>query len=138
MFAIRPVLAAGLLLGWLAAPSWAADPTPEELAELSLEQLSNVEVTSVSRRAERLSDAAASIYVIDAEDIRRSGAATLTEILRLAPNIAVARADANQYAVAARGFNGTIANKMLVMIDGRTVYSPLFSGVFWEAQDILL
>ena len=108
------------------------------LADLSLEQLSNIEVTSVSRRPEPLSGAAAAIYVISAEDIRRSGAKTLPEALRLAPNLQVARADANQYSIAARGFNGVLANKMLVMIDGRIVYSPLFSGVFWEAQDVLL
>jgi iron complex outermembrane receptor protein len=108
------------------------------LADLSLEQLSSIQVTSVSKRSEWLADAAASIYVISAEDIRRSGAVTLPEALRLAPNLQVARADAPQYAITARGYNSVLANKMLVMIDGRTVYSPLFSGVFWEAQDTLL
>src|SRR6185436_7848614 len=112
-----PAILAGWLLVGGSILAHAADPTAEELAELSLEQLINVEVTSVSRRAERLSDAAASIFVINAEDIRRSGATTLPEALRLAPNLAVARADANQYAIAARAFNGTVANKMLVMID---------------------
>jgi iron complex outermembrane receptor protein len=109
-----------------------------DLADLSLEQLSAIEVTSVSRRPERLSDAPASIYVISAEDIRRSGVTTLPDALRLAPNLLVARADANQYAISARGMNNVAANKMLVMIDGRTVYTPLFSGVFWEAQDVML
>lgn len=108
------------------------------LAQLSLEQLSNVPVTSVSRRNEHLSDAAASVYVITAEDIRRSGAKTLPEALRLAPTIEVARADANQYAISARGFISVLANKMLVLIDGRTVYSPLFSGTFWEEPDLVL
>ncbi|CAN5547476.1 N/A [soil metagenome] len=109
-----------------------------DLASLSLEQLADVQVMSVSRRQERLADAAGSVFVISAEDIRRSGATSLPEVLRLAPNLHVARADANQYAISARGFNSTTANKMLVIIDGRTVYSPLFSGVFWDAQDVVL
>ncbi len=109
-----------------------------DLADLTLEQLANIQVTSVSRREERLADAAGSVFVISAEDIRRSGATSLPEVLRLAPNLHVARADANQYAISARGFNSTTANKMLVLVDGRTVYSPLFSGVFWDAQAVML
>src|SRR5204863_786718 len=108
-----------------------------DLSEMSLEQLGSIEVTSVSRRAVPLANTPASVYVITAEDIRRSGAKTLPEALRLAPTLEVARADANQYAITARGFGSVLANKMLVLIDGRTVYSPLFSGVFWEAQDVL-
>ena len=99
------------------------------LTDLSLEQLSNIEVTSVGKRVQRLADVPGSVYVIYQEDIRRSGATTLPEVLRLAPNLPVARANANQYAVSARGFNSVLANKMLVLIDGRTIYSPLFSGV---------
>jgi iron complex outermembrane receptor protein len=118
--------------------SFAAEPRAADLVDLTLEQLSNIEVTSVSRHAERLSDAAASIYVISADDIRRSGANSIPEALRLAPNLQVARADNNQWAITARGFNGVLTNKMLVLIDGRTVYSPLFSGVFWEAQDVMM
>jgi iron complex outermembrane receptor protein len=95
-------------------------------------------VTSVSRRPEALSQAAAAIYVISGENLRRSGALTLPEALRLAPNLEVAALDARQYAISARGFLSNIANKLLVLIDGRTVYSPLFSGVFWDAQDLLL
>lgn len=108
------------------------------LVDLSLEQLSNIQVTSVAKRAQRLADVAGAVYVISQEDIRRSGATSLPEALRLAPNLHVARADANQYAITSRGQNSVLANKMLVLIDGRTVYSPLFSGVFWEAQDVLL
>ena len=113
---------------------------PSDLADLSLEELANLEVTSVSRRAERLSDAPASIFVITGDDIRRSGATSIPEALRLAPNLQVARVDSPQYAISARGFNqpNAIANKLLVLIDGRTVYTPLFSGVFWDAQDTLL
>ncbi|MGH8692302.1 MAG: TonB-dependent receptor plug domain-containing protein, partial [Burkholderiales bacterium] len=102
------------------------------------EELANLEITSVSRRAERLADAPASVFVITGDDIRRSGVTSLPEALRLAPNLQVARVDARQYAISARGFNNTIANKLLVLIDGRTVYTPLFSGVFWDAQDVFL
>src|SRR5437899_4351204 len=95
-------------------------------------------VTSVSKKPEKLSEAASAITVITQEDIRRSGATSLPEALRLAPNLEVARVDSRQYAISARGFNNTIANKLLVLIDGRTVYTPLFSGVVWDAQDTLL
>ncbi|MCY7317974.1 MAG: TonB-dependent receptor [Ramlibacter sp.] len=108
------------------------------LADLSLEQLSNVEVTSVSGRAESLQGAPASIFVITAEDIRRSAAITLPQALRLAPNLQVAQFTSGNYAVSARGFNNTISNKLLVLVDGRTVYSALFSGVFWDATDVML
>ena len=116
----------------------AGEPPAEELADLSLEQLGNVEIISVSRHSERLSEAPASIYVISHEDIARSGATTLPEALRLAPNLDVARVSASSYAISARGFNNSLGNKLLVLIDGRTVYTPLFSGVFWDAQDLLL
>jgi iron complex outermembrane recepter protein len=108
------------------------------LADMSLEELANLEVTSVSRHTERLADAPAALYVITGEDIRRSGVTSLPEALRLAPNLEVARIDSHQYAISARGFNNSIGNKLLVLIDGRTVYTPLFSGVFWDAQDTLL
>jgi iron complex outermembrane receptor protein len=123
----------------IASPALAAEPQRvSSLADLSLEQLRDVVVSTVSRVEERLDRVPASVYVISADDIRRSGAATIPEALRLAPTLDVARADANQYAVSARGFNNVLANKMLVLIDGRTVYTPLFSGVFWEAQDVML
>ncbi len=111
-----------------------------DIADLSIEELGNIQITSVSRHAERLSDAPAAIFVITGEDIRRSGATRLSEALRLAPNLEVARSSASSYAISARGFNqpSGIANKLLVLIDGRTVYTPLFSGVFWDAQDVML
>src|SRR3569623_3117948 len=109
-----------------------------DFADLSLEQLSNIVVTSVSKREQPLGTAAASVYVISADDIRRSGVTSLPEALRLAPNLQIARTDANQYAISSRGFNNPIADRMLVLIDGRTVYSPLFSGVFWDVQDVML
>jgi len=108
------------------------------LLDLSLEDLAKVEITSVSRRPERLLDAAASVYVISAEDIRRSGASSLAEVLRLAPNLQVARGSASQYAISARGMNTNTGNKLQVLLDGRVLYTPLFSGVFWDVQDTLL
>jgi iron complex outermembrane receptor protein len=129
-----------LVLGFaLGAPfAWSQEAPGGDIAELSLEQLDNIVITSVSRQEERLSNAAASIFIISAGDIRRSGARSIPEALRLAPNLQVARVDARNYAITARGFNTTLQNKLLVLIDGRSVYSPLFSGVFWEAQDVVL
>ena len=126
------------LFALVLAPAHAAERQSAGLADLSLEQLANIEVTSVSKRPERLSDAAASVYVITQEDIRRSGATSIPEILRLAPNLQIARVDSSQYAISARGFNSTTANKLLVLIDGRSVYTPLFSGVFWDVQDTMI
>ena len=110
----------------------------ESLKTLSIEQLMNVEVTSVSKRPERLAQASSAIQVITQEDIRRSGASSLAEALRLATNLQVAQLDSRQWAISARGLNSTTANKLLVLIDGRTVYTPLFSGVFWDVQDVPL
>jgi iron complex outermembrane receptor protein len=131
-------MAALLMVAAVAALANAQTPTGGSVGELSLEDLANLEVTSVSRRAESVADAPASIFVITAEDIRRSGVTTLAEALRLAPNLQVARIDAGQYAISARGFNGLAANKLLVLVDGRTIYTPLFSGVFWDQQDVLV
>jgi iron complex outermembrane receptor protein len=128
----------GLALLAFAGTALAQPAKAPDLADLSLEELANVQVTSVFGRAERLSDAPASIYVISADDIRRSGATSLPEALRLAPNLQVARIDASQYAISARGFNNSIANKLLVLIDGRTVYTPFYSGVFWDQTDVML
>src|SRR2546422_8679190 len=98
----------------------------------------NLQVTSVSKRPERLSQTASAIQVITQEDIRGSGASSLPEALRLASNLQVAQLDSRQWAISARGFNSTSANKLLVLIDGRTVYTPLFSGVFWDVQEVPL
>lgn len=113
-------------------------PPPSVLKKMSMEELMDLEVTSVSRRPEKLSEAASAIQVITGEQIRRSGASSLPEALRLAGNLEVAQVDSRQWAISARGFNNTTANKMLVMIDGRTVYTPLYAGVFWDVQDTLL
>jgi len=138
----RPVamipMTAGVVAALVFIHGYAAEPRVADLTDLSLEQLTNIEVTSVSRRAERLADAPASVYVITGDDIRRAGVNSLPEALRLAPNLQVARTSASGYAISARGFNSTSANKLLVLIDGRSVYTPLFSGVFWDAQDVIL
>jgi len=98
----------------------------------------NIDITSVSKKPEKLSNAAAAIYVITQEDIRRSGVTSIPEALRMAPGVQVARIDSNKWAISARGFNDRFANKLLVLIDGRSVYTPLFSGVYWDMQDTLL
>ncbi|WP_207477976.1 TonB-dependent receptor plug domain-containing protein [Arenibaculum pallidiluteum] len=111
----------------------------EDLARLPIEELANIEVTSISRRPEPLSRAPASVYVITAEEIRRSGATSLPEALRLAPNLEVARLNTYNYAITARGFNSIeTSNKLLVLVDGRSVYSPLAATVFWEGVDVSL
>ncbi|MBK1723992.1 TonB-dependent receptor [Thiocystis violacea] len=116
-----------------ATPALSAD-----LTELSMEELLAVEVTSVGKKTQSLSDAAAAIFVISNDDIRRSGATSVPEALRMAPGLEVKRLDANKWAISARGFSGRFANKLLVLIDGRTVYTPSFSGVYWENQDVML
>ena len=109
-----------------------------ELKKLSLEELTQIEVTSVSKKEEPLHHAAAAVFVITSEDIRRSGATSIPEVLRLAPGVEVARMTGNQWAISIRGLNGLYANKLLVLIDGRSVYTPVFGGVFWSDQDVLL
>ena len=109
-----------------------------DLSEISLEDLMNVEVTSVSKKEQKLSHTAAAIHVITQEDIRRSGLTSIPELLRRVPGLHVARIDGNKWAISARGFNGLFATKMLVLIDGRSVYTPLFSGVYWDVQDVML
>jgi len=133
-------LLVGLGLVCVADPAFAQQPdsAAQALKQLSIEQLMNLEVTSVSKRPERLSQTASAIQVITQDDLRRSGASSLAEALRLAPNLQVAQVDSRQWAISARGFNSTTANKLLVLIDGRTVYTPLFSGVFWDAQHVAL
>jgi iron complex outermembrane receptor protein len=105
---------------------------------LSLEELMNIEVTSVSKKPQKAWESAAAVFVITQEDIRRSGATSIAEALRMAPGIHVARITASKWAISSRGFNDRFANKLLVLVDGRSVYTPLYSGVYWEVQDTLL
>ncbi len=115
-----------------------ADEPTEDLTELNLEDLLNVEVTSVARRGQKLAETPAAIFVITSEEIRRSGATTIPDLLRRVPGFEVARVNGNVWAVSARGFNGRYANKLLVLIDGRSIYSNVFSGVDWDEQGLML
>lgn len=109
-----------------------------DLTTKSIEELMDVEVTSVSKKQEKLFETAAAVFVITQEDIRRSGLSSIPELLRMVPGLDVARIDGSKYAISARGFNGRFANKLLVLIDRRSIYSPETSGVYWEVQDLLL
>lgn len=104
----------------------------------SLEDLMNIKITSVSKRPEKLSRTPAAIYVITQEDIERSGARNIPDLLRMAPGVDVAQVDANRWAISIRGFNDLYSDKVLVLIDGRTVYTPIFSGVYWDQIDVPL
>jgi len=116
-----------------------ADRTPAgNLKQLSLEELGNVEVTTASKEPAQVWQTPAAIYVITQEDIRRSGATSIPEVLRLAPGVEVARTDSDHWAVGVRGFGGQFSKSLLVLIDGRSVYTPLFAGVYWQVQDVLL
>jgi len=115
----------------------AASAQETDLTEMSLADLLNVEVTSVSRKPQPLSRTAAAVHVITQEDIRRSGARTIADLLRMAPGFSVAQIDSNSWAVGSRGFSGLYARQLLVLIDGRSVYTPLFGGVHWEMQNLL-
>ena len=123
-------------------PRWllacAAVCAAQDLTEFRLEDLMNIDVTSVSKKSQKLSRVPAAVYVLTQEDIRRSGAASIPEALRMVPGLQVARISANTWAVTARGFNGQYSNKLLVMIDGRSIYTQVFSGVFWESRDLIL
>jgi iron complex outermembrane recepter protein len=125
----------------VALPGFANNAVPERidaLKRMSFEELMNVEITSVSRTEESIRDAAAAVAVVTRETIRRSGAATLPDSLRLVPGIHVGEQTASTWAVSARGFSSVTSEKLLVMSDTRSIYTPLFSGVFWDSQDYLL
>ena len=110
----------------------------DELKVLSLEDLMDIDITSVSKKEQKISESAAAIYVITQKDIRRSGATSIMELLRMAPGLQVARIDSNKWAISSRGFNDRFSNKLLVLIDGRSIYTPFFAGVFWDQKDLIL
>lgn len=126
------------LLGPIATLRAAPPTNARNLADLSLEQLMNETVTSVSKKEQKLSDAAAAISVLSNEDLNRSGATSIAEALRAVPGLNVNGFNSSQWAVSARGFNGLYANKLLVLVDGRAVYTPLFAGVYWDLQQSML
>jgi iron complex outermembrane receptor protein len=130
-----------LVLG-VSGVSGAQAQSLEDLSRMSISQLGEIDVSSVTKTPQSLSDAPAAIYVITHDDILRSGATSVPEMLRLAPNLQVARIGSSQYVITARGLSGNSAaqnfsNKLLVLIDGRSVYTPLYSGVYWDMQDVL-
>ena len=135
---VMPPLVLVLMAGTTAAAQDPEAQLAQNLKRLSIEELTQLDITIASRRVEPLAQVAAAVSVIRGEDIRRAGATTLAEALRLADGIAVARADNTTWAISTRGFNITTANKLLVLIDGRTVYSPLSAGTFWSVQDVPL
>src|ERR1700753_4204289 len=118
----KSVIGVGACLLSMGAPAYAQQLAQNDINQMSIEQLANVTITSVSKATEPLSDAAAAVYVISHDDVTRSGATSIPEMLRLAPNLQVAQMSANSYAITARGFNGNAADKLLVLIDGRSVY----------------
>ena len=135
--AVRLILVL-LLSGNLSVPGLAQNSTPSDLTQVSLEDLMNMQVTSVSKKGQNLKKTGAAVFVINQEDIRRSGVTNIPDLLRMAPGVDVARIDANTWAISIRGFNYRYSSRVLVLIDGRTVYTPTFSGVFWDEQDVPL
>ena len=126
----------GVCAGMAACAHAESSVSTADLDRLPIEDLAKIEISSVSKTAQPLSDAAAAIFVITHEDIMRSGATSLADLLRLAPNLQVAQVTGGTEAISARGFNGAAADKLLVLVDGRSVYTPFTNGVFWDAQNI--
>src|SRR3989442_7827077 len=139
-FPVTKILLLLFLLAVLVKQSRGNDnPKPEvPLTQISLEDLGEIEVTPASKEPVKASQTPAAIYVITQEDIRRSGATSIPEALRLAPGVEVARVDSNTWSLGVRGFGSALSRSVLVLIDGRTVYTPLFAGVYWQVQDTLL
>ncbi len=135
---LRLLVAFSAFFCLLATTSQGAEDSLSQLKAMSLENLMEVEVYSASLKDEQLSAVASAVYVIDREEIRRSGARTFPELLRGVPGIDIIRTDSHTWMISARGFNGVFANKLLVLMDGRTLYTPLYSGVYWDMQDTLL
>jgi iron complex outermembrane receptor protein len=130
---------AGLLLSLAVIPLTAQGAgLPDDLLDMSLEALMDIEITSVSKKPQKKSTAAAAVFVITNDDLRRWGVTNIPDALRRVPGLQVARIDANKWAITSRGFNSRFANKLLVLIDGRSIYTPLFAGVYWDANQVML
>lgn len=127
-----------LALVCVSLSSWAATAEEVDLLDLSLEELVNYRLTSMSRKEQRVVDTAAAAYVITGEELRRSGALSIPEALRMVPGLNVAQISRDTWAVSSRGFLERLSSKLLVQVDGRSIYSPMFSGVMWETQDTLM
>ena len=135
---ILSVVACFLSILCLSVTGNAAKESGNDFFDMDIAQLMQITITSVAKKPQNLSDSAAAVFVITQDDIHRSGVTSIPEALRMAPGIQVARIDSNKWAITSRGFAGNFANKLLVMIDGRAVYSPAFSGVYWDTQDTML
>lgn len=133
----RIVMVAAVIPTLVTQPATAAMPEPSAagIEDLSLEELMNVRVTTVSRQESTVGSSPAAVFVVTQEMIRRSGATSIPELFRMVPGMEVARIDSNKWAISIRGFNNRLANKLLVQIDGRTVYNPIYSGVYWDTVD---
>ncbi|NOQ36488.1 MAG: TonB-dependent receptor [Methylococcaceae bacterium] len=125
-----------LILSSLSLSSFAV--ANNDFLELNLEELANIEITSVAKKPQKLSQAASSVFVLTQEDIKRSGVTTIADALRMVPGAQVAKLDANKWAISIRGFNDIFANKLLVLMDGRSVYSPFLGGTYWDTVDTIL
>jgi iron complex outermembrane receptor protein len=134
--ACRILAPIGMLL--LSALPGRPQEQPTDFTKVNIEDLMNIEVTSVSKKEQKLSRVASAVFVITQEDIRRSGAENIPDLLRMVPGLQVAQINGSTWAITARGFDGQYSNKLLVLVDGRTVYSPIFSGTFWDSQSLLL
>jgi iron complex outermembrane recepter protein len=122
-----------------ATPGWGQTTTTvADLTRESLEDLMNVRVTSVSKKEQKLSKTGAAIFVLTQEDIHQSGMMNIPDLLRMVPGVNVARIDANTWAISIRGFDTRYSDKVRVRIDGRSVYMPSFSGVYWDQLDVPL
>ncbi|MBF0125643.1 MAG: TonB-dependent receptor, partial [Magnetococcales bacterium] len=124
--------------GWSASHEAEQLAQMEKLLNMEFKELAEVRLTSVARKEQKLLDTTAAVTVIDQEEIRRSGMTSIPELLRLVPGLEVARINAHNWAITSRGFNAQFSNKLLVLMDGRTLYTPLFAGVNWNLQDVLL
>jgi iron complex outermembrane recepter protein len=137
-FIVRMIISSVMVYCFSVLEVFSQTEVPEDLFSLSLDELMNIEVISVSRTLEKTFQAPAAVTVITHDDIHRSGYTSIGEILKMAPGLQVAQIDANKFAITSRGFNSRYANMLLVQIDGRTVYSTLHSGVYWETQELML
>ena len=135
---IRAIKSLPLAFLLCSSPAARSQATRKDLTELNVEDLMNIEVTSVSKKEQLASQTAAAIFVVSAEDIRRSGALNIPGVLRMVPGVHVAQLDANIWVISIRGFADRFGDKVLVLIDGRTVYTPTSSGVYWDQQDVPL
>src|SRR5712671_1277980 len=132
------VLIAPLLLVCSLHVSAQSAPTPKDLAGVSIEDLLKIRITSASKKEQPADEVPAAVFVITQDDIRRSGMRTLPELFRLVPGVQVAQVTSSNWAVSIRGFNEQYSNKLLVLIDGRSIYKRVFSGVLWDAEDLVL